>query len=280
MKRCDICGFETENGRVMSNHKRWKHSSACFSPEGFAKLKELKKPRVTRVVTCSKCGKPFSVTEKAGVVKEKYFCSTECAHSRVFSEASREKKRIALRKSLEERGMKLHPYETRLCEACGSEFATRYARTCSPACRKELVRRQRLSGRDLGDKVQYKAACAFRFALSDYPDEFDFELVKSHGWYRASNRGGDGTGVSRDHMLSVDYGWRNHIDPAIVSHPANCKLLLHSENFKKGTSCSISLEELQKRIKAWDSKYEGRVVITVARGLCKPEAGEQHPARP
>jgi len=60
-------------------------------------------------------------------------------------------------------------------------------------------------------------------------------------------------------MVSVDYGWRNNIDPSIISHPANCKLLIHSDNFKKGTDCSISLEELQRRIAEWDNKY-GAVV--------------------
>jgi hypothetical protein len=47
MKTCEICGFETENGKVMSNHKRWKHSGVTFSKEGFEKLKRFKE-RITK----------------------------------------------------------------------------------------------------------------------------------------------------------------------------------------------------------------------------------------
>lgn len=38
------------------------------------------------------------------------------------------------------------------------------------------------------------------------------------------------------------------VDPEIVAHPANCQLLLQSDNSRKKTHSSITLEELVKRI--------------------------------
>ena len=99
-------------------------------------------------------------------------------------------------------------------------------------------------------------SCQFKFSLNEYPDKFDFDLVKKYGWYSAKNRGNNLNGVSRDHMFSIKEGFLQNIDPKIISHPANCQLLRHEDNFhKKGCKCSITLEELQKRINDWDKKY-------------------------
>ena len=62
-------------------------------------------------------------------------------------------------------------------------------------------------------------------------------------------------GVSRDHMYSVKQGFLNNTDLKIISHPANCRLVLQSDNASKSDACSITLEELLHRIKEWDKKY-------------------------
>jgi hypothetical protein len=105
--------------------------------------------------------------------------------------------------------------------------------------------------------TNYRADCKFKFNLADYPDEFDFQLVTEHGWYSAKNRGNNIYGVSRDHMLSVKYGFDNGIDPKILAHPANCRLMLHRDNVSKLSKCSITLEDLLIKIAAWDKKYLG-----------------------
>ena len=102
----------------------------------------------------------------------------------------------------------------------------------------------------------YRADCAFKFNLSDYPDEFDFSLIESFGWYKPKNRGNNLIGISRDHMISVRYGFDNKIPPEHLSHPANCMLLKHGENVSKGTKNSITYEELLKRIESWNRKYQ------------------------
>lgn len=101
----------------------------------------------------------------------------------------------------------------------------------------------------------YRADCSFKFNLSDYPDEFDFTLIESYGWYKPKNRGDNLTGVSRDHIVSVKYGFDNQLPAEHLSHPANCVLMKHGANVSKGKKIGMSYEDLLKRIEAWDKKY-------------------------
>ena len=95
----------------------------------------------------------------------------------------------------------------------------------------------------------------FKFALCDYPQEFDISLIKQFGWYSASNRGNNLNGVSRDHMFSCNEGLKQLIDPYLISHPANCKLMLHSLNASKRNKCSITFKQLKERVNVWNKKY-------------------------
>ena len=98
---------------------------------------------------------------------------------------------------------------------------------------------------------RYRQLCEFRFNVYHFPDKFNLTLLEKHGWYRAKNRGDNPNGVSRDHMYSVKEGFINNIDPCYISHPANCCLMIHTENNNKKTKSSISFEELMDRIKNW-----------------------------
>lgn len=104
-------------------------------------------------------------------------------------------------------------------------------------------------------KHYYRLQCQFNFALSDFPDEFDFDLIRKYGWYKAKNNGNNLNGVSRDHMYSVMEGYRNNVDPSIISHPANCRLIRHNDNISKLDGSTITLEELLDRIEKWNKKY-------------------------
>ena len=46
------------------------------------------------------------------------------------------------------------------------------------------------------------------------------------------------------------------IDPSIISHPANCRLILQSNNSSKKNKNDISLSQLIKLIEIWDLKYK------------------------
>lgn len=101
---------------------------------------------------------------------------------------------------------------------------------------------------------RYRQLCEFKFNLNDYPNEFNFKLIEEHGWYKAKNKGDNPNGVSRDHMYSIKEGFKNGVDPYYMSHPANCRLMRHGDNNKKKTNCSITLEELIKRVEEWDKR--------------------------
>jgi len=59
-------------------------------------------------------------------------------------------------------------------------------------------------------------------------------------------------GVSRDHVISVAYGFENNIDPLIIKHPANCQLLRHSDNSSKHIKCDMVIENLLEKINKWN----------------------------
>lgn len=110
----------------------------------------------------------------------------------------------------------------------------------------------------ISDRSDYRRLCQFNFSISQFPREFDYSLVEEYGWYSTpgSRKGVTNlNGISRDHIISVDYGWKNNIDPKIISHPANCQLMRHSENNKKKMACGITVEDLLLKIAEWDGKY-------------------------
>lgn len=102
---------------------------------------------------------------------------------------------------------------------------------------------------------RYRQLCEFKFSVKDYPEEFNLKLIQEHGWYQAANRGNNLDGVSRDHIVSVKFAFENNIDPELIAHPANCRLMRHTKNQKKKSGSDMTLEELKEKIKKWDNKY-------------------------
>lgn len=102
---------------------------------------------------------------------------------------------------------------------------------------------------------KYRQLCEFKFSVKSYPKEFDLKLIQKHGWYKAANRGNNLGGVSRDHIISVKFGFENGINPEIISHPANCRIIRHIDNQIKNSDSEMSVEELKVRIQIWDAKY-------------------------
>ena len=114
------------------------------------------------------------------------------------------------------------------------------------------------------DKEKYYSAARFRFNVYLYPEEFDIKLIETIGWYtcpgkKRKNCTKNIEGVSRDHIISVSYGYKHSIDPSIISHPANCRILLHSKNKEKADKCDLSLDQLLAKIEEWDRKYTERM---------------------
>ena len=122
---------------------------------------------------------------------------------------------------------------------------------------KNQVGKRRITDQEKLSRIVYKEQCQFNLAGVIERIE-GFELLKQHGIYhRLHNK----HGVVRDHIVSVHYGYKNNIDPKVISHPANCRFILHSQNAKKTFKCELTIEDLMKRIDKWDC--EGNLVYLV-----------------
>lgn len=213
---------------------------------------------------CPKCKKQHNKNGK--------YCSRSCANSRTWSDLDKKKKSESAKQSKKVMLANSDPNKRMLLSDFAKKQAannkTNWSRLHTPETIKKIretvkqKRKLRLESLDIKNKVEYRKACLFRFALNDFPDEFNFKLVEEYGWYKAKNNGDNPHGVSRDHMYSITEGFKNNVDPYYISHPANCELLRHDFNKNKNTKCSITLEELIKRVNNWDNKYGGHVPRT------------------
>lgn len=274
-KYCDTL-FENIEGRVFSNHVRWCDKNLT-TDKGKAKLdayynslqKEREALNKTYNLQCqnTKCRKQYILisTEKNFLKKTNFFCSRSCANAKIWSTEDKQKKRIAAinsekvksanesRRSLNYKDPKLKIQH--LCNNCSvpvTKFCSNLLklRFCSRICKTIYISKYP----NLDFKV-YKSFTRFSFALKSYPDEFDFNLIRKHGWYKAANHGNNLDGISRDHMFSVNEGFLQGIEPSLLAHPANCRLIQQRENSRKHKKSSITYEELLERIRIWDLKY-------------------------
>lgn len=186
---------------------------------------------------CSKCNRTIPFKHRTW-----NHCSRKCSNGRERSEEAKHKLSLKNRKYKE-------------CIQCGKVFYRKNRKTCSKDCF-SACKKSRSKGK-CSDLQIYRSSCAFKFNVYHYPDEFDLSLLEENGWYKPKNKGDNLTGVSRDHMISVRYGFDNNIDPEIISHPANCQLLIHGDNVSKGTSCDLTVFELNDRIVQWETRYGG-----------------------
>lgn len=207
---------------------------------------------------CLYCGKELIKGDQ-----RKKFCNASCAakynnYGRKHSEETKKKIRLAVLKKCYSNINKknISNVYIKSCKYCGKNFDAKLhpnQKCCSTACARNY---RRLKGiQNVEEQQIYRSQAKFKFALNSYPNEFDFGLIKENGWYKATNHGDNLKGISRDHMFSVNEGYKQCVDPYLISHPANCKLMKHEDNFKKLTKCSITLDELIDKVNKWNNKY-------------------------
>lgn len=188
--------------------------------------------------------------------RNKKFCSSSCSATstnkgRVRSLESRQKVSQSIRsKPIKNQFGEWEPKETRISGP--------YTRVYKCICKFSRVTffhttPLRIHPKLARSKNEYRYSCRFQFNVYNYPEWFKegVELISKFGWYSTpgSRRGVlNIKGVSRDHLYSITDGYKNKIDPGIISHPANCELVLHTDNSRKNSRSSISLDELLKRI--------------------------------
>lgn len=193
----------------------------------------------SETINCLHC----HIEIKAPIFEKRKFCSRSCsvAHNNTKRQYTEEQKRIKrtqlneIRKVNEKQTFSINR-NFRKCKKCDGEFYCKTVKLYCDKCRTSYY-------------SIYRPSCEFDFILDDYKDKIpNYNLIKEYGLYSPSNKGNNLNGISKDHMVSVKYGFENNISPEIIKHPANCMLLKHSDNNIKKTSNSITIEELIKRI--------------------------------
>jgi hypothetical protein len=254
MTKCNFCNEEFVNDKIKANHIRWHHSNQTYSYEGLMRAKEkallLNEKKfgkwIEEEINCFECGEIKKIRYRQGHKKEKYFCSRICANTRHHSTETKTK--------ISKSNTKGRTLYKKVCPQCKKEYETHLKKQkfCSERCGFNS------RVRDKASYNYYRGQCKFKFALQNFPNEFDFSLIRQNGWYYPPNRGNNLSGISRDHMVSVKYGFANKIPPEIISHPANCQLLVAEKNWSKNYKCSMTIDELYERINLWDEKYQSR----------------------
>jgi YHS domain-containing protein len=264
--KCACCGAEAEKRKAEINRQIKKGRDYFFCSKECAVKNNSEKRSIHKdmLKNCLWCGIEFlSNTAK----KAKKCCCKECAsrYSQSYlNEQSRLKTSLKIKKAWADGayidmrvGKKTiaRPPRNQECASCQKIFTTR--KPNSKFCCRGCSAKGRIVKYDLNC---YRRMAKFNFNLATYPEEFDFSLIKKFGWYSPTNKKDNLGGVSRDHIVSVKFGFINDIDPKIISHPANCQLLVHNENISKNHRSHMSLENLLLRIGWWEQKYSNHTL--------------------
>lgn len=264
MHQCPYCEKNFQNYKSWHRHKTLKHNNEIKQLNHRA-LEYEKTPN-----HCLKCGEilPFAA-------RHNEFCSKSCAAS-VNNVRYRDKRSISVRATWDvkaggksnktiKRERQIERLErvklglpskratnksprtynkSKTCPTCSTTFQSKgSAHTyCHPKCNGSKA-----------SKVLYRQQCKFSITPQNHPQLFDFDLIKTNGWYRAANHpdGYNPDGVTWDHLFRVEDGYKNGVDPSILAHPANAQMVTWRENQKRKKS-SITLEELLQRIELWN----------------------------
>ena len=177
--------------------------------------------------TCSKCQKSFSKEIKWGYTPK--YCSRTCANSKTKSGPVKRK-------------FKYTKVTFRPCNKCGeilvlgkpkNNILQQYCKICS-----------------LYLKNIYTSTCRFNLSPILHSELYDNKLLSKFYWFHPTY---NKNGVCWDHLYRITDGFKAHIDPKYISHPANAEMILMKDNIKRRNQSTIGIEELFLRIKLWDS---------------------------
>lgn len=243
MKCCPWCGIKFEVINRKTGRQFGGHIVTCSKNPNRTAIYLAHKPKIFRL--CEYCDKKFQVqyfTHR--------FCSQSCSaktvqkgHIHSVETKAKIRNTLKIKHALKPPKPKVTK-PRKSCIICGAEKPSRKKYYCTN-CRTEIL-------------PAYQIASRFIFNVYDYPTWFDLDLLKKYGWYQPVNRGNNLKGVSRDHRLSVIQGFHQGIEPQLLAHPANCRLILHSENQRKRQKSSLTLEELKQDILKFEQEVGAR----------------------
>ena len=95
---------------------------------------------------------------------------------------------------------------------------------------------------------KYRKNCLFFLSMKDLSKIDGYSLLTKYRWYSKNNI----LGMTKDHKFSVNEGFQKGVPTYIISHPANCEFMPLRKNSSKNDSSSITLRELENRIKNWN----------------------------
>ena len=131
------------------------------------------------------------------------------------------------------------------------------------SCKEAINNYNKKTGRSISDeKATYYKLCEFKFNPYSIPEIPGYESLITLGIYHPIK---NPSGVCRDHIVSKSYGWRNHIDPNIISHPANCQFITNLENISKNDKSFITINDLEERIRNNSFQPISKTIVKLAK---------------
>ena len=100
------------------------------------------------------------------------------------------------------------------------------------------------------DREKYYDECVFKFPIQLLPYTINYQLINQYNWYNPFYP--KENGLTKDHRISRKYGYIHNIDPYLISHPANCEIMLLTDNSSKQDKCSITLQQLIEEVEWWN----------------------------
>ena len=236
--------------KVYENHfGSWKNAilAAGFNP--------TVKVDTNHYLICYQCSKPIIVKHSTYAKSNtlRFFCTHSCARKttnagRLHSTATKDR--------IKQTQLSYHPRKHNWKDDISGPFTKIFLCTCKYTGQQFYSpTHKQVHPTEITSRTQYRYLCRFTFSICKFPNWFNCDLLKIHGMYKASNRGNNLQGISRDHMLSIFDGYNQNISPTIINHPANCQLISHPDNQMKNINSILTLDQLAERIKQFELLY-------------------------
>ena len=106
---------------------------------------------------------------------------------------------------------------------------------------------------DLDEFVMYKRLCYWVKPMWNIIN--DLEQISLLNELKVFHPTKNSKGCVRDHLITKVDGFNMGVPPEILRHPANCRIITHSQNASKGSKSTISLDILFEKIYNYNNNW-------------------------